>query len=107
MAEGVPIRDYLDSVIATIQRRIDDLLAVSQRERDQAGVAIEKRLDESAHERDRIREAQGQFVTRVEFDLLNGRVGQLERGMARVYGALAVIVFLAGAVGVLVKFLTG
>ena|SRR5213592_3204624 len=107
MAEGVTLRDYVDRALAEIHRRIDELLAVSQRERDQAGVAIEKRLDESARDRDRIREVHGGFVTKVEFDLLAARTATLERALARVYGALGVIVFLAGAIGVLVKFLTG
>src|SRR6266566_9427577 len=107
MVEGVTWKDYVDRALAELHRRIDELLAVSQRERDQAGLAIEKRLDESRIDRDRIREAHGNFVTKVEFDLLAARTATLERAMARVYGALAVIVFLAGAVGVLIKFLTG
>src|SRR5437899_6182047 len=107
MAEGVTLRDYVDRALGEVHRRIDELLAASQRERDRGDTAIEKRLDEGRLDRDRIREAHGNFVTKVEFDLLAARTATLERALARVYGALAVIVFLAGAVGVLIKFLTG
>jgi hypothetical protein len=105
MARHEAIMDYIEAGLTALHRRIDDLLRAAQRTQDQASEAIEKRLDEQARDRDRIREAQGQFVTRTEFDLMAGRVATLERALARVYGALAVIVFLAGGIGLLVKYL--
>ena len=85
MEEGVGFKEYVDVQIT----------------------AINKRLDESRADRERIREAQGQFITRVEHDVAVGRIGRLETSLARIYGALGIIAFLAAGLGVLVKFLTG
>jgi len=69
--------------------------------------AFDKRLDESAHDREKIRESLGGFVTKVEFDLLASRVATLEKALARAYGAIGVILLLASLLGILLKFLAG
>jgi hypothetical protein len=84
-APSVPLRDYVDV-------RCDELA---------------RRLDESAHDRERVREAIGHRVTQDTFALLVDRVGSLERQNSRLYGALGVIAILGAALGFVVRYIFG
>ena len=84
-APSVPLRDYVDV-------RCDNL---------------ERRLDESATDRERIREAVGNRVNSETFQLLVDRVGSLERQNSRLYGALGIIAILGTVLGFAVRYLFG
>ena len=89
MAEGVTLRDYVEALLRDFTRR----------------------LDESAHDRERIRGTIGELVPREEYDRTLGqaldRLGRLEDRVARLYGGLAVIVILAGAIGIILRYTVG
>jgi hypothetical protein len=89
MAEGVSLRDYVEALLRDFDRR----------------------LDESTHDRERIRSTAGKLVPREEYDRTLGqaldRLGRLEDRVARLYGGLAVIVILAGAIGIILRYTIG
>lgn len=89
MAEGVSLRDYVEALLRDFNRR----------------------LDESAHDRERIRTTTSKLVPREEYDRTLGqaldRLGRLEDRVARLYGGLAVIVILAGAIGIILRYTVG
>lgn len=58
---------------------------------------LQRRLDESAVDRDRIREGLGSRVTDSEFGQLMQRVDSLERSVVRILTIGSVLVFLIGA----------
>jgi hypothetical protein len=68
---------------------------------------LERRLDESATDRERIREAVGNRVNSETFQLLVDRVGSLERQNSRLYGALGIIAILGTVLGFAVRYLFG
>jgi hypothetical protein len=68
---------------------------------------IDRRLNESAHDRERIRTALGERVSRSELDQVLARLGAVERTLARLAGALAVVVLLASILGVVLRYLVG
>jgi hypothetical protein len=89
MGEGVSLRDYVEALLRDFDRR----------------------LNESAHDRERIRSTAGKLVPREEYDRTLGqaldRLGRLEDRVARLYGGLAVIVILAGAIGIILRYTVG
>lgn len=92
----MPLRVYLDAL-----READRKLA------DERHQELGRRMNESAHDRERIRNTLGTFVPRTEYDQALTRLGALERSLARIAGALAVIVLLASILGVLLRYLVG
>jgi hypothetical protein len=66
---------------------------------------LSRRLDESATDRERIREGIGNRVPYATFNLLVDRVGSLERQNSRLYGALGIIAILATVFGFLARYL--
>jgi hypothetical protein len=89
MGEGVSLRDYVEALLRDFNRR----------------------LEESVHDRERIRGTIGKLVPREEYDRTLGqaldRLGRLEDRVARLYGGLAVIVILAGATGIILRYTIG
>lgn len=83
--EGVSLRDF-------VQVQLDELA---------------RRLDESATDRAHIREDVSLRVARATFDQVVGRVEQLERVQARLFGGLAVITLLLALLGVALRYLVG
>jgi hypothetical protein len=81
----VPLRDYVEALLGNIDRR----------------------LDESANDREQIRAALAQRVSHSEFDQVLTRLGAVERTLARLGGALAVVVLLASILGVVLHYLVG
>jgi hypothetical protein len=65
------------------------------------------RLDESAHDRQLIRDELTGLVRVETFQLAIDRIGALERQLARVYGGLVVVVALLSLAGVLAHYLYG
>jgi hypothetical protein len=66
---------------------------------------LARRLDESAADRERIREGIGNRVPYQTFNLLVDRVGSLERQNSRLYGALGIIAILATVFGFVARYL--
>jgi hypothetical protein len=89
MGEEVSLRDYVEALLRDFDRR----------------------LNESAHDRERIGGMVSKLVPREEYDHTLGqaldRLGRLEDRVARVYGGLAVIVILAGAIGIILRYTVG
>jgi len=81
--DEVSWRDYVD-------RRCDELA---------------RRLDESASDRERIREGIGSRVTRVEHDVVLERLNKLEGQLSRLYGGLAVVGLVIAVVGLALRYL--
>lgn len=89
MTEGVSLRDYVEALLRDLGRR----------------------LEESATDRAHIRADVAARVPREEYDRTLGqaldRLGRLEDRVARLYGGLAVIVILAGAIGIILRYTVG
>jgi hypothetical protein len=85
----VPLRDYVDTLHRELKRR----------------------LDESAQDREHIREGIGARVPRVEYDrdreLLLARVERIEGLIARLFGGLTVVALVIGIAVALSRYVVG
>jgi hypothetical protein len=95
MAEdGVSLREYVEAIMREQAKRMED-----------ARDTLDRRLDESSRDRERIRESIGKLVPREEHDRTQGqnerRLAALERTSNRLYGVFALVPILVGVVGVL------
>jgi hypothetical protein len=86
---------------------VDDWTVPGKDYVDAADKRLADRLDESAVDRERIREGIGNRVTDTEFGLLVDRVSSLERQNSRLYGAIAVLTVLVAVFGFTVRYLFG
>lgn len=72
---------------------------------------LQRRLDESAEDREHIREGIGARVTRSEYDrdreLLLGRVERIEGLIARLFGGLTVVALVIGIAVALSRYVVG
>src|SRR5881392_2954425 len=98
--EGVSLRDYVEALARSMYQRISELAALRKDQVDEQVRGVERRLDESAVDRARLREDLGRFVPRAELDQVLVRLGNAERTLNRIQGALALIVLLASILGV-------
>jgi hypothetical protein len=97
---GVPLRDYVDALLRAMDARMVG-----------ARTELERRLEESAHDRERIRATAGKLVPRDEYDRTLGqaidRLSRLEDRVSRIYGGLAVVVVVAGSLAIILRYLVG
>jgi siroheme synthase (precorrin-2 oxidase/ferrochelatase) len=96
MEEGVTLREYVEALLRAQGERMVE-----------ARAELNRRLDESAHDRERIRASLTDRVSRAEFDQVLARLSSVERTQARIAGALAVVVLLASILGVVLRYLVG
>lgn len=89
MAEGVSLREYINVQFTELRRR----------------------LDESASDRQHIRDALTGLVPRTEYDRVLGqaldRIGKLETTIARIYGGIAVVVLALSMLGIVLRLVLG
>jgi hypothetical protein len=109
--DDVPLRDHLEALIEAQRERVTELALLRKSQVDEQVRALDRRLDESAHDRERIRSSVSQLVPREEYDRTLGlaldRLSALERNVNRLSGGIAVIVLIAGAIGVILRYTVG
>src|SRR5689334_22640820 len=98
--DGVPLRDYVDAMLRAMDARMTT-----------ARAELDRRLNESADDRQRIRYSLRDAVPRSEHDRTPGqaldRLSRLEDRVSRIYGGLAVIVIIAGSLAVILRYVVG
>ncbi len=74
---------------------------------DQRCDELARRLDESAVDREHVREGIGARATRLELGLVIDRVSKLETQISRLYGGLAVVGLVLAALALLLRYVVG
>lgn len=105
--EEVSLRTYVEALVVSLDQRVTELAVLRKAQVDEQIGGLARRLDESAADRAHLRDEVARRVSRSELDQVLTRIGNVERTLNRIQGALALIVLLASILGVLLRYLVG